>query len=553
VKRVLPAIALTALLLGCNVRPKPAAPAEPARPRFEDVTQQAGIRFRHFTGADGRFRTPESLGAGCAFLDCDGDGRLDVLLINGRGWPDRPNAHTTCVLYHNEGDGRFTDVTASSGLAVPLYGQGCAVGDYDADGRDDVLITCLGQNRLFRNLGDCRFRDVTAGSGLDDCPQWAWHTSGAWLDYNRDGRLDLFVCRYVKWSPGTDIPYRNGLGKRTYGGPIQYPPDGSVLYEGLGGGRFRNVSVATGVSARPGKGLGVVPLDENGDGWPDLLVANDLVPNHLWRNEHGERFREVGQETGFAVGGLGRARAGMGIDAADVRNNGEPAVAVGNFANEGLALFQIENGLYSDSASQAGLMMPSMKSLTFGLTFLDADGDGRQDLFITNGHIDPFALDLMGKPDYRQTPQLFQNRGDVFEDVTATGGPPLAAPQVGRGCAWGDWDNDGRPDLLLTENGGPARLLHNVTTAGHWLGVELRPRAGAPNPFGAEVRLTAGGVTQRRWIHSGGSYLSQSDQRALFGLGPNAALERLEVRWPSGGISQLGSRELDRYVRVQEP
>ena len=289
------AVLVLLAVAGCRKSAPPVVAPPSATPSFEDATGAAGVRFRHFTGADGRYRMPESLGPGCAYIDYDGDGWQDLYLVNSSNWPDRPAAGKTGALYRNQRDGTFREVTREAGLAIPMFGQGCAVGDFDNDGREDLLVTCLGPNHLFHNLGGGKFREVTAGSGLDDSPPWAWHTSAAWFDYDGDGRLDLFVCRYVKWSPQTHIPYRNPLGKLSYGGPVQYSGDPSELYRNAGNGRFRNVSAATGVSSRLGKGLGVLPIDVDGDGWIDLMVTNDLAPNHLWRNEGGKRFREVAQ------------------------------------------------------------------------------------------------------------------------------------------------------------------------------------------------------------------------------------------------------------------
>lgn len=546
------ALCLALPLGGCRRPPSPAA-ARPG-PRFEDVTTRAGIRFTHHTGAYGQYLMPESVGCGGAFLDYDDDGRQDLFLVNSSNWPGHPGPQATCALYHNEGGGAFKDVTAQSGLGVAMYGMGCAAGDYDGDGREDLLVTCLGPNHLFRNLGNGRFQDVTRGSGLDDSPRWAWHTSAAWVDTDRDGRLDLFVCRYVRWSPETDVRCGTASGGRTYCGPSQYSGDRSVLYRNLGGGKFRNVSAETGIAGGVGKGLGVLPLDENGDGWTDLFVTNDLVPNHLWRSVAGRRFREVAQEAGVAVAEGGNARAGMGVDGADIRNDGALAFAVGNFAGEGLGLFVRGPAVYSDECRSAGLVPASLSRLTFGLFFADVDRDGWQDLFTYNGHVDPHAGENGEAIQFRQPPQLFRNESGRFVDVTGAAGPALQVPQVGRGCAWGDFDDDGRPDILLCENAGPARLLRNVTPdAHHWLGIRLRGRGGNRDGYGAEVRLTAGGVTQRRWVRRGGSYLSQSDPRALFGLGAQAGADRLEVKWPSGRTTAVEHPPVDRYMEVPEP
>jgi hypothetical protein len=546
-------------LPGCQSGPSgkttgTAASAPPSAIRYADATAGAGIRFKHFTGADGRYLMPESVGPGGAFFDYDGDGWLDIYLVNSTGWPGHPAPGKTGALYRNLHDGTFREVTREAGLAVPMYGQGCAVGDFDQDGRDDLLITCVGSNHLFRNLGQGRFAEVTASSGLGGGGPWDWHTSAAWLDYDHDGRLDLFVCRYVRWSPKTDVACKTATGARTYCGPVQYTAQPSLLYRNLGNGKFQDVSAATGIAAVPGKGLGVVPVDENGDGWDDLFVSNDLVANHLWRNGGGKKFQEVAQEGGVAVADSGAPRAGMGVDVADTRNADDLSFAVGNFAGEGLALFRRNPSGYADEGRSAGLVPPSLTRLTFGLTFLDADRDGWADLFTYNGHVDPHAGEGGEMFRYRQAPQLFRNQRGAFADVTSSAGPPLQELQVGRGCAQGDFDNDGRPDLLLCENAGPTRLLRNVSPdRHHWVGVQLRGRAGNRDGYGAEVRLTAGGITQRRWVHSGSSYLSASDPRALFGLGDAAQADRLEVRWPSGRTSELPAPALDRYLEVVEP
>lgn len=535
--------------------PKPSASTQPAATiRFEDVSTSAGIRFQHFRGADGRFLMPESVGPGGAFLDYDGDGWLDLYLANGSNWPDRSEVHKTGALYRNQGDGTFRDVTREAGLATSLYGLGCAVGDYDNDGHDDLLLTGMGATRLFHNTGKGRFADVTPASGLDHPAPWDYYTSAAWFDYDRDGQLDLFVCRYVDWSPQKDVPCRSGSGKRIYCGPNQYSPVRSQLFRNLGQGRFRDVSGPIGIAAASGKALGALPIDENGDGWLDLFVTNDTTPNHLFRNEGGKRFKEVAQELGVAVDENGRMRSGMGIDVADVHNNGGVAFTIGNFVKEGVSLYNRSGSLYTDAAGGTGLVPASLQSVTFGLTYLDADRDGWQDLFTYNGHVDPHADEAGGTNSYRQLPLLFQNRSGTFTEVGAQAGPTFKTPQVGRGCAWGDFDNDGRPDLLLCENAGPTRLLKNVTDdRNHWLGIQLQGTRGNRNGYGAEVRITAGGITQRRWVRSGGSYLSHSDSRALFGLGTAASVDRLEVRWPSGAVSQETAVTPDRYMTLKEP
>lgn len=539
---------------GCKKRPAPPAPLAEVPITFEDAAPAAGIRFLHYTGAEGRFLMPESIGSGGALFDYDGDGRLDVFLVNSTNWPDRPPHPGTSALYRNEPDGTFRDVTRAAGLASPFYGLGCAVGDFDNDGHDDLLLTGLQGNRLYRNTGKGAFRDVTQGSGLDHPTRWGYYTSAAWVDYDRDGLLDLFICRYVDWSPQKDVPCTSGSGKRIYCGPNRYGRTPSVLFHNRGGGRFEDVSGALRIDESLGKGLGILPTDVNDDGWPDLVVTNDTTPNHLFLNEGGKGFRNAADEMGIAVDENGKARAGMGVDAADPRNEGGLALTIGNFAHEGLSLYRRSGSLFMDAAPASGLVAPSLPNVTFGVTFLDADRDGWPDLFAYNGHVDPEAAESGGAVTYRQLPQLFRNRAGTFVEIGASAGPAFTRPQLGRGCAAGDFDNDGRPDLLLCENGGPARLLRNTTADNrHWVGLRLVGTRSNRNAYGAEVRLTAGGLTQRRWVRSGGSYLSHGDTRALFGLGAAAQADRVEIRWPSGRTTTLDHPATDRYVTVTEP
>jgi len=554
-------VAGLSLFLTSGCPSKGGGTSPPARPatatanlRFADVAASAGVRFRHYIGADGRFFAPESVGPGGAFIDYDGDGWLDLYLVNGSNWPDRPEAHKSGALYRNQQDGTFRDVTREAGLVTSFYGMGCAVGDYDNDGHDDLLLTGMGKTKLFHNTGKGRFTDVTPGSGLDRAAAWEYYTSAAWFDYDRDGKLDLFVCRYIDWSPQKDVPCRSGLGKRIHCGPNQYGTVPSQLFRNLGQGRFQDVTGPTGIAKAAGKALGVLPIDEDGDGWLDLFVSNDTTPNHLFRNEGGKRFREVAQELGVAVDENGRWRSGMGIDVADVHNNEGLAFTIGNFVKEGISLYDRAGNLYSDTAIRNGLIPASLPCVTFGLTYLDADRDGWQDLFTYNGHVDQHAEEAGGDNTYRQLPQLFQNHAGTFTEVGKQAGPAFLTPQVGRGCAWGDFDNDGKPDLLLFENAGPTRLLKNETAdQNHWLGIRLEGTRGNRNGYGAEVRATIGGVTQRRWVRSGGSYLSHSDTRALFGLGSATVVDRLEVRWPSGATSVEERLTPDRYLTLKEP
>ena len=549
--RIVGALLLVLTVLAACRRNQPQG--QPGRPpQFEDVTASAGIQFTHNTGAFGEKWMPEIVGPGCAALDYDQDGLFDLVLVNGSAWPGKPGTLTYPALYRNLGDGRFDDVTESAGLKVASYGMGVAVGDYDNDGWSDLLITALGGCRLFHN-DKGRFVDVTEAVGLGDMPAEAWHTSAAWLDYDRDGKLDLFVGRYVPWTPGTNIACTGPKHKLIYCGPMPYPRSSSVLFHQEEDGTFRDVSEESGIAAAKGKALGVLPLDENGDGWPDIYVANDAVPNHLFRNLGGTRFEEVAQLTGVAVSQAGLPRGSMGVDAADLFNDGGHVLAVGNLNGEGLGMFlRSGGGVYADQATALGAFAPSLSYVTFGVAFLDADGDGWQDFLAINGHVDDLIEETGASTTFAQLPLLLWNRRGTFEEVTSRAGAPLQKPLVGRGLAIVDWDNDGRPDALVTENRGEARLWRNVTEFGNWVGIRLVGERSNRDGFGAEVWLSANGVTQRRWVRSGGSYLSSSDPRALFGLGNTSKVDRVEIRWPSGQVDVHRDVAINRYLRAVE-
>jgi len=508
-----------------------------------DITTQAGIRFQHVNGAAGKKWLPETMGSGCAFLDYDNDGRQDILLINGDTW-DARGPHARMALYHNNRNGTFTDVTATAGLELPLYGMGVAVGDYDNDGYDDLFITAVGKSRLLHNVsngqGGRKFVDVTAASGIADT---GWSTSAAWLDYDRDGQLDLFVCHYVRWSSQTDHFASLDGTHKSYARPTDYQGESCRLYHNLGNGRFQDVTRQAGILNSHSKALGVVVCDYDGDSWPDLFVANDTEPNFLFHNQGDGAFKEVGVESGIALSERGVSRAGMGIDAADTQHNGAFDVLITNFAGEQLTLYRRDaSGLFLDVAGRAGVGNATQTYLGFGAFFLDYDLDGWSDLFITNGHID----DDIGRRDagvtYAEPSLLFRNTGQGhFTDVSGQSGVALTTPRVGRGAAWGDIDNDGSPDLLLMSNNGKAALLHNENHTGNgWIRLKLVGTTSNRDAYGARVRVTVGHETQTQEVHSGSSYLSASDRRLLFGLGKATQADRVEIRWPSGRVQPLG-------------
>jgi len=458
---------------GCHRAPSPpshrfALPPPPLGPHWTDVTSAAGLHFHHENGASGRKYMPETMGSGAAVFDFDGDGQLDLFLVNSRPLSGKtaPRPALPCLM-RNRGDGTFADVTAGSGLDHPLYGMGCAAADYDGDGRVDLFISaCLDGDRLYRNAGGGKFQDVTARSGLGDR---RWGTSCAWLDYDRDGYPDLFVCRYVRYRLGeTDRRCFSRDGLRMYCDPRHEPAETCLLYHNEAGRRFRDVSAATGIAAKPGKALGVAVGDVDGDGWPDLFVANDTEPNFLFHNVRapvGRRFEEVGLEAGVGMPDSGEPRSGMGIDLADVENDGRDSLLVSNFNGEGLALYQQDRPralAFTERAYEAGLGPVSLNLLGFGLVFFDYDNDGLPDAFVANGHIQPDVHRQSSELTYAERPLLFHNAGNgQFVEVGSTLGGPFAREGVGRGAAYGDFNNDGNLDLLVTHNGGPAELLRN--------------------------------------------------------------------------------------------
>ena len=439
-----------------------AAPAPASSPGFRlvDVSQRAGVHFRHNSGAYGGKLLPETLGAGCAFLDYDGDGWQDILLINGMDWPGHKRERSTLQLYRNNRNGTFSDVTRSAGLDVEMYGMGVAVGDYDNDGYPDILVTCVGQNVLFKNTGKGRFRDVTRASGLGG--RRAFSTSALWFDFDRDGLLDLFVCNYVKWSAEHDVFCSLDGKRKSYCTPEAYRGETCWLFRNLGNGKFEDVTPTSGVFDSSSKSLGVAMLDYDQDGWPDLLVANDTQPNKLYRNQRNGTFKDVAVEAGIAFSTEGKARAGMGVDVADFNNSGTPGVAITNFDNEMIGLYRASgDGSYVDVATQSGVGLASKDRLGFGCVFLDADLDGWLDLAVVNGHIDDTVRNVRGVG-YAQPPQLFLNDGQgKFHDVAGEVGGGFTQPKVGRGLAYGDFDRDGDLDLLMTTNNGPAYLFRN--------------------------------------------------------------------------------------------
>ncbi len=531
--------------------PLGAAPV-PAGFRLVDVTSPAGIQFRHNSGAFGGKFLPETMGSGCAFLDYDRDGWQDILLVNGMDWPGHKQKRSTLRLYRNNGNGTFTDVTTRAGLDVELYGMGVAVADYDNDGFPDILITCVGQNRLFHNTGKGTFIDVTEASGLGK--RQGFSTSAIWFDYDRDGLLDLFVCNYVKWSPEHDVFCSLDGKHKSYCTPEAYRGETCWLFHNRGNGTFEDVTASSGVFDSSSKSLGVAMLDDQHEGWPDLLVANDTQPNKLYRNQRNGAFKDAAVEVGLAFSSEGKARAGMGVDIGDFANSGHSGIAITNFDNEMTGLYEFSGKTYEDVAAKTGVGLASKNSLGFGCVFLDINLDGWLDLAVANGHIDETVRDIRGNVGYAQPPLLFINNGmGNFRDVATETGGGFEHPKVGRGLAYADFDRDGDLDLLLTTNNGPTYLYRNDALAGnHSIRFRLVGTKSNRDGIGAMVRIVSSGLAQSRMVKTGSSYLSQSELPVTFGLGKRDRVESAVIYWPSGRTEEFKNLSAGRCYECTE-
>ena len=539
------------VLLALLVLPSANAQKPSAGIQFKDITRAAGLRFTHNTGAFGKKYLPETMGAGAAFLEFNNDGWPDIFLVNGKNWPGRPGPHSTPALYRNNRNGTFTDVTRAAGLAIELYGMGVAVGDYNNDGRDDLFITALGPNRLFRNNGKGGFTEVTRAAGLADAKGFS--TSAAWVDYDLDGHLDLFVANYVDWSIEKDLFCTLDGASKSYCTPESYKGASAELWRNRGDGTFEDATRRAGLYDPAAKGLGVLVLDYNRDGRPDLFLANDTEPDRLYHNDGDGTFTEKGILAGVAFSEQGVARAGMGVDAADYDRSGYPSILITHFSNEMVALYHNEgSGLFVDDAPRSAVGRASLLTLGFGCFFFDYDLDGWLDIFVANGHIENEIERVQSRVRYAQPPHLFRNLAGRFEEVTVSLGKDLAAARVARGAAFADIDNDGDLDLLVTTNGGPAVLFRNDGGTNQSLRVRLVGGRSNRSGIGAVVTIAAGPDKQWQMLRSGSSYLSQSELVLTFGLGGRARADSIEVRWPSGQVDKLTNVAAGQTITVEE-
>jgi enediyne biosynthesis protein E4 len=524
--------------------------------KFVDVTRSAGIRFRHDNAASAEKYLIETMGSGCAWIDCDQDGLLDLYLVNGAATRVYTPPHVLrSALYHNNGDGTFTDVTDKAGVgAEGLFGMGVAVGDYDNDGFPDLLVLGYGRCILYHNNGNGTFSDVTARAGVANTGRWA--SSAAWFDYDNDGRLDLVIANYIDWSPERNFWCgEHGPGMRSYCHPDDYNGQSPTLLHNNGDGTFTDVSKESGLGLKPGNGLGVVTFDYDDDGWQDVFIANDSMANFLFHNNRDGTFREVGYVAGVAVSSDGLPEAGMGTDAADTTSDGRMDLIVTHLDSQLARLYRnMGDGTFDDATLQSQLGYATFHMSGFGARFMDYDNDGARDIFMANGHVLDNVERYNSVVHYAEPKLMFRNLGKgIFGNVSDQMGADFLLPRVSRGAAVGDFDNDGDLDILVNNNGEAPQLLRNDGgNANHWLEILLVGTKSNRDGVGARVKLTAGDLVLYDQRKGGMSYQSAQDPRLHFGLGDRQMVDSLHVLWPSGAATTLQNLKVDQIITVKE-
>ncbi len=550
---------LLLVLCGCNpskTAPKPNNSPEKSvvksSGKFLDIADTSGLgKFVHTEGGSGRKYFIEQMGSGVALLDYDGDGWMDVYFASGAPLPGYKGEKSSNHLFRNKHDGTFEDVTEKAGVGCGSYSTGVAVGDFDNDGKPDLYVCGYKENHLFHNNGNGTFTDVTTKAGVRG---GRLSSSAAWMDYDGDGYLDLFVCNYVKYNIEDDLNCSKFPGHKSYCGPNLYDPDTCMLFHNNGDGTFIDVSEKAGITKGHGNSLGVAWVDYNNDNLPDIFVANDQSPNFLWRNNGDGTFTEVGQEVGIAFGEQGHAQAGMGVDVGDYDNDGKPDMLVTNFSEEANALYHNQGEMFRDEAFPSGMGTKTLMFLAFGTGFLDYDLDGWQDMFFANGHVLDDIASYSDSVTWKQSNQLFHNlKNHTFEEVSEPTGVSVGK-HVGRGATFGDLFNRGRTDIIVNVvREKPIVLRNDCVANANWLELDLHASFGNPQAIGAKVWVTAGGSTQFRYIHTGGSYASSLDSRPLFGFGSTQTVDTVKIRWASGQETVLKNPTLNQILRVEEP
>ena len=530
-------------------------------PVFLDATAKSGIAFRLLSSRTPQKYLIETMPGGVAMLDYDGDGFEDLFFVNGAGLsnpmppgvvPDKSEPKYWNRLYHNNGDGTFTDVTAKAGVRGEGFGMGVAAGDYDNDGRPDLYVTGFGHNILYHNNGDGTFTDVTAKAGVAG---GGWPSSALFVDYDRDGYLDLFVARYLDWDFSKNMPCgAPERGQPAYCHPDVFKSATYLLYHNNGDGTFTDVSAKSGIAAAPGRGLGSAFNDYDRDGWPDILVANDAIAQQMFHNNRDGTFTETGLRAGVAYDEDGHAFSGMGAAFEDYDNDGWPDVFIDGLANQKYALFHNAQGAFQYVSGSTGVARITMPHSGWGAGFLDYDNDGWRDLFVAQSHVMDNIEYFQGNVRYLESLLLLRNVRGRFEDVSARSGEPFRTLQAGRGAAFGDLDNDGQIDIVVSCLDGKTMLLRNRGSSNHWLTVDTVGTVSNRDGIGARLHLvTASGANRYATVTTGGSYLSSSEKRVHFGLGAEKAVRSLEIAWPSGIVQMIGNPDIDRILTVREP